>query len=228
MKIQNGVSLKPLTPEEKAIKQDGQLRDAAKMYEGHFLNSMVKAMRTTVGQEDGLVKRNMAEKIFTEQLDQKTVDAWTDKGGVGIADLIYNQIKDRYFNTTKKDFSNPSRALPVEPRQEPHGLKAPDSMQMKTMPSSKENELSYRFEVHDPSGAAFDAKAPYSGTVLESKPLADNWNSVKLDHGQGLTSELTFPGTRAEIARGQNVAAGQRLGGLDPGRPVLAWKLDWV
>ncbi|NJL26086.1 MAG: hypothetical protein HC902_13580 [Calothrix sp. SM1_5_4] len=49
MKIQSGFSLQPPTAEARAEKQDQQLRDAAKMYETHFLNQMVKAMRLTTG-----------------------------------------------------------------------------------------------------------------------------------------------------------------------------------
>ena len=69
MKIQNGVSLVPPSPAEAEAKRDLQLKNAAKMYENHFLNEMVKSMRKTVSQEDGLIKRNFAEQIFTEQLD---------------------------------------------------------------------------------------------------------------------------------------------------------------
>ncbi len=50
---------------------DGKLRDAAKMYEQHFLNEMVKAMRATVHRDGGFIQPNMAENIFSEQLDQQ-------------------------------------------------------------------------------------------------------------------------------------------------------------
>lgn len=228
MKIQNGISLKPLSPQDKAAKIDQNLRDAAKMYENHFLNEMVKSMRSTTGHdENSLMKPNMAEKIFSEQLDQKYVDGWTEKGGVGLADMIYSQIKDQYFNTTKKDFSHSGRALPIEPKHDVHGLKPSDSIQMKMIPPSTGAKLEYRFEVPDSSGQDFEVKAPMSGTVVESTKIDQNWSSVKLDHGQGVTSELTFPGQASAIPGGTAVGAGQRLGQLDSRRPVLAWKLDW-
>ena len=68
MKIENGFSLQPLSKEAQAANQDKQLRDAAKMYESHFLGEMVKAMRKTTNQEGGLMPPNMAEKIFQEQI----------------------------------------------------------------------------------------------------------------------------------------------------------------
>src|SRR5262245_47892062 len=94
MKIQGSFPLRT-SPEQKLKEQDGQLREAAKMYENHFLNEMVKAMRSTVKHDDGLIKQNFGEKIFSEQLDQQYVDGWANKGGVGLADLIYNQLRER-------------------------------------------------------------------------------------------------------------------------------------
>jgi flagellar protein FlgJ len=228
MKIQNQFPIKPPDAETRAAQQDAQLRQAAKMYESHFLGEMVKAMRSTIHNEDGLMKPNMAEKIFTEQLDQQYVENWSDKGGVGLADMIYNQIREKYMATTKRDFGKPPGPLPVAPKKELNQLGPADSLQMKALPTSKSNELSYRFEVQDPSGGLFEARAPMPGKVLESKSLQDGWNMVRLDHGRGLTSELTFPGSRAETVAGNVVQPGQRLGVLDPGRPVLAWKLDFT
>jgi flagellar protein FlgJ len=230
MKIQNGFSLKPLTPEQKETAQDARLREAAKMYESHFLNEMVKAMRSTVHRDQGFLKPNMAEKIFSEQLDQQYVDGWSKRGGVGLADMIYDQIKEKYYNSVKRDFSHPRGALPIAPAREPHGLSSPDSIQMKmlTPPGDGGASAEYRFEVHDPSGAAFEARAPMAGTVTAAAALPEGWSRVALDHGGGLQSEMTFPGGLAPIDGGTAVAAGQKLGQLDSARPVLAWKLDWT
>lgn len=229
MKIQNGISLQQPDPETKAKQLDGQLRDAAKMYEGYFLNQMVKAMRSTVNREDGVVKQNFAEKIFTEQLDGQYVDAWSNKGGVGLADMIYNQISEKYQAATqKKDFLHGKGALPVAPKKDIHGVPAADSIQFKTIPPGPEAKLEYRFEIQQPSGAEYEVQAPLPGKVLESKTLGEGWSLVRMDHGQGVTSEMTFPGRATESGSGADVQPGQRLGVLDPGRPVLAWKLDWV
>ncbi len=99
---------------------------------------------------------------------------------------------------------------------------------MKSVPPGPQGKLEYRFEVPNPDGTPFEAQAPYAGQILESKTLGEGWNLVKLDHGQGLTSELTFPGSLPEIGAGKEIAAGQKLGRIDSARPVLAWKLDWT
>jgi flagellar protein FlgJ len=231
VKIQNGFSLKPATPEAKAAQQDAALRDAAKMYENHFLNEMVKAMRSTVKQEDGLIKHNMGEKIFAEQLDQKYVDNWSQKGGVGLADMIYAQIKEKYFGADSKHIQGLKQMMPIAPKHEMHGIPAVDSIQMKAIPQAPgSSKLGYRFEVPSPTGSPFEVRAPMPGKIAGVEKLDQGWSSVKLDHGGGLRSELTFPGaldqTVTEEAVGRDFEAGQRLGILDSRQPALAWNLD--
>ena len=217
MKIQNGISIAPPSAESK----DTQLREAAQMYEGYFLDQMVRAMRSTVPKDAGILKKNFAEEIFTGQLDQQYVENWTKRGGVGLADMIYNQIRERVqpFQGVKQQ-----GVIPLSPKPEMHGVPTTDSIQMKMIPSA---QLEYRFEVPNPSGGVFEAQAPMSGKVLDTAKIGDGWSAVLLDPGQGVTSELTFPGSCAQIGPGDQVGTGQRLGLLDSGRPVLAWKLDW-
>lgn len=226
MKIQNQFALK-MSPEQIAEKRDGQMREAATMYENHFLNQMVKAMRSTVNREDSLMRPNMAEKIFSEQLDQQYVEGWGKKGGVGLADMIYNQIRERYAGASKKDFGRAPQVLPLAPKADANGVKSSDSIQFKTIPAGDGAKMEYRFEVTDPSGASFEALSPMGGHVLEARRLGDGWNSVRMDHGRGIESELTFPGHMTEMSPGQALPAGQKLGVLDSARPILAWKLDW-
>jgi len=228
LKIQNGFSIKPESAEQKATKLDGQLRDASQMYESYFLNEMVRAMRSTVQRDGGMLKQNFAEKIFEQQLDQQYVDGWSKKGGVGLADMIYEQINEKFQAANQKRSFFPKGSMPIAPKQEPHGMPAADSIQMKSLPPGPQSQLEYRFEVPNPSGAGFDAQAPMAGKILESRTLGEGWNTVRLDHGQGVTSEMTFPGALAQIGTGTAVEAGQRLGTLDSKLPVLAWKLDWV
>lgn len=227
MKIESGISLKPPTPEVKAAQQDAGLKQAAKMYETYFLNEMVKAMRSTVHHDDGIVKQNMAEKIFTEQLDQQYAGNWAKKGGIGLADMIYTQIRDQYFGGTPKQIPG-QHMLPIAPKTTPFGIPPSDSIQMKMLPAQNGSKLGYRFEVQSPSGGLFEARAPMAGTVTQVTQLDHGWNTVRLDHGQGLSSEMTFPGHAGDVETGEQVNAGQKLGILDPQRPVLAWNLDWV
>jgi flagellar protein FlgJ len=229
MKIQNSIPLAPPTPEARAAKNDEALKGAAKQYEKYFMNEMVKAMRSTVGNnDDGVVKTNFAEKLFTEQLDNQYVDNWSEKGGVGLADIIYSQIKERYYGTGQPALHPGHMMLPIAPKNHPLAVPSTDSIQMKALPPAGGAKLSYRFEVPATSGGGYEVKAPMAGRVADLQRLDQDWNLVRLDHGQGLTSELTFPGPAPQIAVGQAVEPGQRLGQVHPDRPVVAWNLEWT
>jgi flagellar protein FlgJ len=226
VKIQNGISLQPPSPETKAAQNDAHLRDAAKMYETHFLNEMVKAMRSTVHHEDGPIKANFAEKIFSEQLDQQYVDGWANKGGVGLADMIYSQIREKYYGADHKQIQGIKNVLPIAPEKGPIGIPSTDSIKMKAIPSSDAKKLGYRFEVPDAAIGKFEVRVPMAGKLASVERLDQGWNLLSLDHGGGLTSEMTFPGRVTNSSVGETVEPGQRLGLLDPSRPVLAWNLE--
>ena len=51
-----------------------QIKEVSDMYEKYFIREMMKQMRATVHQEDGVIKRNNAEKIFSDQLDDQYAD----------------------------------------------------------------------------------------------------------------------------------------------------------
>ncbi|NJL26087.1 MAG: hypothetical protein HC902_13585 [Calothrix sp. SM1_5_4] len=160
----------------------------------------------------------MAEKIFAEQLDNQYVDSWADKGGVGLADMIYTQIKEKYFGTAKRDFSQPRGALPIKV---PQGAPSGGLHQDESDPVADGRAHGVPFRRAGPVWAEFQAQAPFAGAVVEAGPLGDGWNLVRLDHGRGFHSEMTFPGRLTEMGQGLDVQPGQRLGVLDPGRPVL-------
>ena len=74
--------------------QEAQLKKAAEMYERHFLNEMVKSMRSTISHSE-ITKPTMGEKIYQGHLDQEYSKAWTGRGGIGLADLIVDQMKEK-------------------------------------------------------------------------------------------------------------------------------------
>ena len=86
MKIQKSIDIK-----QQVADPDQKIRDAAKMYEQYFLNEMMKSMRKTVDHSK-LNEPTMAQKIYSEQLDTQYVEKWSDSGGVGLADIIYNKL----------------------------------------------------------------------------------------------------------------------------------------
>jgi len=69
-----------------------QIRQAAEMFESYFLQMMFREMRRTNFNEDGLIPRSNAEKIFTEMLDETMADTAASRGGFGLADMLYKQM----------------------------------------------------------------------------------------------------------------------------------------
>ena len=69
-----------------------QIRKAAEMFEAYFLQMMFREMRRTNFNENGIIPRSNAEKIFTDMLDEQIADAAASRGGFGLADMIYRQM----------------------------------------------------------------------------------------------------------------------------------------
>ena len=117
--IQRALALRSqMTREQFQAQQEAKLRAGAKMYEQYFLQDMVKAMRRTV--TPGYTQPSYGERIYREQLDTRYVEAWANKGGVGLADVIYNQLHQRYFPKREirplgmRSLRRPPQPLPIE------------------------------------------------------------------------------------------------------------------
>src|ERR1700733_13323361 len=85
--------------------RDQKMMEAAKSFENQFIRQMISEMRKTVP-KDEVVPETMADDIFKNQLDDQYADTWTEKGGIGLADVIYEQLQEKYAKPT--EFSKPS------------------------------------------------------------------------------------------------------------------------
>ena len=119
MKIERVIPLNDTKSADERLKvQEKQLQGAAKMYEQHFLNEMMRTMRQTI-HEGEFMKTSFGEKIFREQLDGQYVEKWSDRGGVGLADMIYKNIKEKYMPDPQKQMARPQGPLPLEGKSGP-------------------------------------------------------------------------------------------------------------
>ena len=108
---------------------DQKLRQAAEAYEKQFLDVMLKAMRKTV-QHSEFSEPNHAEKIFREQLDNEYTKSWSENGGLGLSQLIYEQVKAQIspppVNKTLGALPlDQQKALPIEAENESKALSLP-------------------------------------------------------------------------------------------------------
>ena len=72
--------------------RDKDLKKACEGFEAMFLNMMYRQMRATVP-EDTLFGESNAMKIFQDMRDDELMKNVAAGGGIGIADMMYKQLK---------------------------------------------------------------------------------------------------------------------------------------
>ena len=205
-------------PQQKPIEE--KLRDVSQMYEKHFLGEMLKAMRSTV-HEGGFIQSNQAEKIFKEQLDQEYVEKWGAQGGIGLADLIYKQMVDKYgvqFGM-KEAVQKPQGPLPLSQK---------DQFTAKSFHQNRKTEnLSFRFDktvnAVSEGNKPTEVSSPWDGVLLDKKTLLTGETLLEVDHDNGLKSQLVFKGVSGSLKPGQKIQAGETVGLLSPEAKTFFW-----
>jgi flagellar protein FlgJ len=208
--------------------QDKKLHEVAELYEQQFLREMVKAMRGTVP-EGGLMKASQGEQIYKEQLDNNYVEQWSQKGGLGLQGIIYQQLVDKY---------GPSMGIKAQDTvpKGPIALDAKSTVQnpfsVKSAPSAT-GSTRFEFEKNPAAGAEPTAlKAPWAGRVLGVKEFNPNEYALEIAHDNGLKSQFVFRGSLSGQAlatsenEGQNVQAGETIGLLNPEAKRFFWNVS--
>lgn len=72
-----------------------KLREACQGFESMFIKMMWKEMRNTV-HENPLFGESQGEKIFRDMLDTELADRMSESGGLGLADVMYDQLTLQY------------------------------------------------------------------------------------------------------------------------------------
>lgn len=196
--------------------RDPKILKAAQMYETQFLREMVRAMRKTVG-ESGLVKTNMSEKIFREQLDDEFVDKWVDvRGGIGLSNLIHDQIVERYGS----NLGTRNQNFPAKPKG-PMDINSRGNIKVKPLKPLGQNQISIGIE--DKGGPVF---SPWSGKVTESFRTTEGLQVVKLSHDNDVFSIISFSGEGLNDLSGSRIEAGESIGNSNSQRPWIDWHLN--
>lgn len=75
--------------------EDEEIMKAAKDMETYFINQLFKEMRKTTNNQEGFFKKSYAQKMFEEMLDEEYSKAASEAGGIGLAEAIYEDIKNK-------------------------------------------------------------------------------------------------------------------------------------
>lgn len=79
---------------EKAKKNDAALLKACQDFEQIFLHMLLKEMRSTIP-DSGLAEKSTAREMFEDMYDQELATSMSKNNGIGIAKMLYNQMKTR-------------------------------------------------------------------------------------------------------------------------------------
>lgn len=207
-------------PEQKAPEQ--KLREVSDMYEKHFLREMMKAMRSTV-KEGGFIQSNQAEKIFREQLDDQYVEKWGERGGIGLSNMIYDQLMNKFgvMMGIKAPVTKPVGPLAMDEKS--------NYTAKPFQHPGKKQAVSYKFDVPPnagPPASPGSVSAPWDGVLLGKKNLADDQTMVEIEHDNGLRSQLVFKGGLSKVSTGEKLQAGDTLGFLSPEARALYWTIE--
>ena len=88
----NAELLKNVSSPQK-FKSEQALKKEAQQLEAMFLNMMLNEMRKSV-MKSSLVPKGPGHDMVMSLLDQEMAKVWSSQGGVGIADMIFQQLKD--------------------------------------------------------------------------------------------------------------------------------------
>lgn len=195
---------------------DEKLKTVANMYEKHFLREMLKAMRGTV-QQSGLINQNQAEKIFSEKLDDEYTDKWADRGGIGLSNMIYNQLLEKF---------GVQMGL-RSPVQKPMGPLVLDEKSQLNLRHSHPDQKTLQYEFRELSKELGSKKItnPWSGVLLNKIALNPDESSLLIGHDNGLQSQLTFRGLPSGMELGQRLREGENLGVVSPDSDALYWNI---
>lgn len=212
------------------IERDPRVMDAARMYEKYFLNQMVKAMRSTVKYSD-LQKPSMGEEIYRDQLDDQYVDSWTQSGGIGLADMIHDELLGKaQMNKLRREAMKASRGK----TRTATALTDRDVLQVRRLPSGGQKEgetvlVSLGKSTLSKGDAPETVRSPWDGEIVH---LQANHGKVLIGLQAGNRAVqiafdgVTFSGSvggaasgamESALAVGHQIKVGQVLGHLAPG-----------
>lgn len=214
---------------------DQQFKQASKAIEGKFLEEMVKQMRSTVPESGGFIPTSSAEKIFREQLDQNYVEKWTEKGGLGLSDMIYQQLIDKYGSQMglKIPVQKPQGPLPLKNQKAENPLQPGVSWQKtpgKSLEGYERNQIV--FNLQKSAVASNDVVAPWDGKIRRLEKIDGENCILEIEHDQGAVSQILFKGKpdsqklESFISGKDQVFSGEKVAQLDLTAKNLFWNIN--
>ncbi len=208
----NNISQTNINPlEDKVDKRDPKILEASRMYEQAFLKQMVGAMRQAVAKSD-LVKESMAERIYKDQMYDKYVEQWSNVGGVGLGDLIYDQIIERFG--PQQNHIRPQGPIPMNNEK---------TFEVENRSDSQTGAMELRFRPQQ-KGESLDITSPWEGEVIGSRNLDGGERALFIKHPGNMKSTFVFKG--ALNVEKNSFGPGETIGTISQDATGFVWKVE--
>ena len=92
------------------MSDEKELREACQGFESIFINKLWKQMRDSLPKEGYLHSRE--EEAYLSMFDQELANKMSEAGGIGLADMLYEQLKSQTEDASR--YTLPSRAREVK------------------------------------------------------------------------------------------------------------------
>lgn len=75
-------------------REDAKLKESVQQYEQVFLKQLFQEMRKSIpkAEKEG---GGQEKEMFEGMLDDERAKAWTQSGGIGLADMMYQQMRNK-------------------------------------------------------------------------------------------------------------------------------------
>ncbi len=197
-------------------KLDGKLREASDMYEKQFLRQMVKAMRQSVS-HSGLTKPGMAESIYREQLDDKYVDSWVERGGTGFGDMIYQELVDKFYPQLGNQ--KPKQLRPMNLSDRYQGIS-------RSITNKAHKKHTFNIQMAPQGQSKSYLQLPWQGTFEKQFELESGEKVAMISHPFGLKSTFVFQGTLNPGLLNKTLGEGENFAELGPGSQNMTWQIE--
>lgn len=88
-----------------------KLRDACEKFEAVFISKLWKEMRKTVPKEGYMHSKH--EDKYLSMFDREFAEKMASSGGIGLADMIYEQLSEKLKNTSRETLSGGVNVKPL-------------------------------------------------------------------------------------------------------------------
>jgi flagellar protein FlgJ len=101
-----------------SAQDDEKLKEACQEFESYFLYKMIRQMRQAIPESD-LIPKSYANKIYEDMLDDEMSKKFAGMGGIGLADMMYKQIKRENAYSVSANFLSSASPPTAEKTSDP-------------------------------------------------------------------------------------------------------------